>query len=557
VTDIDNSMGGYVSEDIAVTGPELLAHTWWSLLEDRAARVPGKVAFHVEGPDWAARLTFGTWHRLARIASVALHRAGVGAGDTVAMLAPGSPAWMIVQAACSRIGAILVPVNSRYRQDELRFVLGLTRPTVIVHIARIRDEAIAGRLRPVLDDIGYEPVLVEMPSCDVDLSGTGAGEPGTWAGFLATGAGDEPDFAPRDPADAVLMQFTSGTTAFPKGALLGSASTLRATYELGRRMGLTEADVMYSTQPMYHVGGSVATTLMALTIGCAMVVPERYSAEETFRLIARHGVTARTGQAAMYAMEMAHPDFDPATFATVTKGWSGGTTELKRAIVDRMGITGLVSMYGLTEAAASTMACAHDDPLDVRLRSSGHVLPDIEVAVFVDGVRHDAPDTVGELCIRGWPLMIGYYRNEEATRAAIDPDGWLHTGDLVTLDADGNLYFVGRIKEMLKPGGENVSPAEIERVVDDLDGVVQSAVVGRPDERLGEVPVAFVEREIGATITEQEIIDACTARMASFKVPRAVFFVTEWPMTESGKIVKGDLRASLSASGTSWVGPTG
>ncbi len=549
-----------------VTGEDFLRHTWWSLLSARASETPDRVALHFEGPGWAQPLRFGEWHRLSAETAAALAAVGVGPGDMVAVLCPGSAVWPILQAACSRLGAVLVPLNSRYRQDELSYVLGLTRPKAIFYIEAIRNERIIDRIAPALP-AGPTPALVALAAPRIETTGASTGTPPpvtgptTWPAFLGSASGGTlprtgPTPAPT-PADPVLMQFTSGTTAFPKGALLGSASTLRATYELGRRMGLTSDDVMYSTQPMYHVGGSVATTLMALTVGCTMIVPERYSPEETFRLIRAHGATARTGQAAMYAMELAHPDFDPAIFATVTKGWSGGSAELKQAVIERMDIPGLVSMYGLTESAASTTVCAWNDPLAARLASCGRALPGLEVAIRVDGRMRHRDTGLGEVCVRGWALMAGYFADETATRAAIDADGWLRTGDLGRIDDQGYLYFVDRIKEMIKPGGENVSPAEIERVISTFPGVNQVAVVGVPDERLGEAPAAFVELAPGTSIGEEEIIGACAARMASFKVPRRVVFVTSWPMTESGKILKRELRGSLTDAALGWVGRSG
>jgi Acyl-CoA synthetases (AMP-forming)/AMP-acid ligases II len=550
-----------------VTGEELLSHTWWSLLTARAAESPDRVALHFSGPGWDQPLRFGEWHRLAAEASAALSAAGVGPGDMVAVLCPGSAVWPILQAACSRVGAVLVPLNSRYRLDELSYVLGLTRPKAIFYIAAIRDEPIIDRLTPALPP-DTAPALIELAAPRVETTGTRPGtaasadgstsRPATWAAFLGTGSQASGAATPEvSPADPVLMQFTSGTTAFPKGALLGSASTLRATYELGVRMGLTPDDVMYSTQPMYHVGGSVATTLMALTIGCTMIVPERYSPEETFRLVREHRCTARTGQAAMYAMELAHPDFDPAIFATVTKGWSGGSAELKQAVIERMDIPHLVSMYGLTESSSSTTVCAWHDPLEARLASCGRALPGLEVAILEDGRMRDRDTGLGEICVRGWALMAGYFSDAAATRATIDADGWLHTGDLGRIDDQGYLYFVDRIKEMIKPGGENVSPAEVERVILSFPGVNQVAVVGIPDERLGEVPAAFVERAPGAAIEAAEIIERCAARMARFKVPREVVFVTSWPLTESGKILKRELRDSLARGDLGWVGRSG
>ncbi|HEY0117541.1 MAG TPA: class I adenylate-forming enzyme family protein [Cellulomonas sp.] len=547
----------------SVTGDELLGRTWWDLLAERAAQDPTRVAFRFGGPGWDDELTFGAWSALATAVARSLAELGVRRGDRVALLSPGSAVWPVMQAACSRLGAVLVPLNSRYRQDELSYLLARTAPTVLCAIDRLGPADVDARLSQALGSVpGLDPVQIRFPAPQVPTV-AGSAAPGALRGRRRLGwrelIAPPVDALAVPPAslatDPVLLQFTSGTTAFPKGALLSSASTLRATYELGRRMGLTADDVMYSTQPMYHVGGSVATTLMALTIGCTMIVPERYTAEETFRLVQQHHATARTGQAAMYARELAHPDFSAGIFRTVTKGWSGGSPELKRAIVERMGIPDLISTYGLTEAAATTTACAADDPLEARLATSGRILPGLDLAVD-DGGRM-APWGTGEICVRGWSLMLGYDDDPGATSAAVDAHGWLHTGDLGQLDDQGYLVVVDRIKEMIKPGGENVAPAEVERVIAQMPGVVEVAVVGGPDERLGEVPVAFVEVAATSGLSQRDVIDYCADRMASFKVPRDVQLITVWPMTGSGKVSKAELRARAGAAGLGWIGRTG
>jgi acyl-CoA synthetase (AMP-forming)/AMP-acid ligase II len=355
--------------------------------------------------------------------------------------------------------------------------------------------------------------------------------------------------------DAVLLQFTSGTSAFPKGALLSSRASLGATWYIAERMNITSDDVYFSTQPMYHVGGSVATTLMALGASPTMIVPERYSPEAVFALIPKYKCTARTGQAAMYAMEIAHPDYRRELFASLTKAWSGGTPELRRTISREMGVPVMTTIYGLTETAGTTTINSLDDPEDVWVYSCGRAIPGIEVAMTTEAGVTTEPGVEGEIVIRGWSVMLGYYANETATAEAIDADGWFHTGDIGRLDAMGNLYFVDRIKDMIKPGGENVSAAEVERVIQTFPGVAEVAVVGKPDERLGQVPVAFVQ--VHGAFDPQAILDHCASLMASFKVPREVFLVDSWPMTESGKILKRELAAQFGAATGKLVGQGG
>lgn len=536
----------------------VLESTWAEALVAATGRYGDRAAFEFAGPGWHQTLTFRQWHTASERVAAGLAGLGVGAGDRVAVLAPGSAVWPILQTACSQIGAIVVPVNTRYRHDELRHVLGLAEPAVVVTIERYHttdyldlvDRALAGR-----------PVeLVTVPGPRVELEpavGIGGSPCRSWGELLALGA-TAPAAAYTGAADdPVLMQFTSGSTAFPKAAVLNSRATLGATWHLAQRMAVTDTDVYFSTQPMYHVGGSVATTLMALGAAPVMVVPERYTPEAVFTLIPRYGCTVRTGQAAMYAMELAHPDFRPEFFATVQRAWSGGTPELRRTIGEKLGIPVMTTIYGLTETAGTTTVNRLDDPAEVWLHSCGRPIPGIEVGVLVDGEVVTTAGVEGEICVRGWSVFLGYFRDPAATAAAIDDQEWFHTGDLGRLDASGNLYFVDRLKDMIKPGGENVSAAEVERVIQTYPGVAQVAVVGRPDQRLGEVPVAFVQMRAGGGLDERALIAHCAAVMASFKVPRVVYQVDAWPMTGSGKILKRDLRSRLDDPGSLYVGPAG
>jgi acyl-CoA synthetase (AMP-forming)/AMP-acid ligase II len=537
---------------------DILDYSWAQALEKAEARHGSRAAFHFEGPGWHQALTFSQWLATSRTVAAGLAALGVGKGDRVAALAPGSAMWPILQTACSHLGAIIVPVNTRYRQDEVGYVLGLAKPKVIVLIESYHHVDYVDLVTRSLEGGAIEMVTLSSPVIDVDPApdAGGAGRR-SWAQLLALGVASPAAPLVGRADDAVLLQFTSGTSAFPKGALLASRASLGATWYIAERMKITSDDVYFSTQPMYHVGGSVATTLMALGASPTMIVPERYSPEAVFSLIPKYGCTARTGQAAMYAMELAHPDYRPEIFATLTKAWSGGTPELRRTISREMGVPVMTTIYGLTETAGTTTINSLDDPEDVWVYSCGKAIPGIEVAVSTEHGVTTEPDIRGEIVIRGWSVMLGYYENEAATAEAIDPDGWFHTGDIGRLDADGNLYFVDRIKDMIKPGGENVSAAEVERVIQTFPGAAEVAVVGKPDERLGQVPVAFVQMAAGTPFDADAIIAHCASLMASFKVPREVIEVDSWPMTESGKILKRELAARFGEGTGRLVGQGG
>lgn len=536
--------------------------TWAGALDRAAARDPDKTAFLFEGSGWEATLGFAEWRDASHLVARALSVLGVRHGDRVAILCPGSPVWPVLQVACSRLGAILVPVNVRYRLDEIAFVVTKSRPSVLITVERIRDVGYPELVREAVPETD-RPAMITLPRLDPDFDSPGSathdgcGEL-SWDDFLALAG--QAEAVAQDagrPDDPVLLQFTSGTTSFPKGALLSNVATLTATEQLNARMGTTAEDRFFSTQPFYHVGGSVATTLPPLVVGCTMLVPERYTVEAAFTMISKHQATVRVGQAAMYAQELAHPGFDPGFYSSLHSGWAAGTPTLKRMIVDRMGITRLTSNYGLTETAGTATAAAHWQEETTRLDSCGSAIDGVEIEIRDPDGHALAARDAGEVCVRGPVLMSGYFEDEAATAEVLDNDGWFRTGDVGMLDERGNLHFIDRIKDMIKPGGENVSAAEVERVIATLPGVAQVAVVGAPDDRLGEVPVAFIERRHDSSLTEQEVIGECARTMASFKVPRRVIFRTSWPLTESGKIQKFQLRKSLGDPGDSLVGQSG
>ena len=471
----------------------------------------------------------------------------------------------MIQTAVSRVGAILLPVNIRYRRDELSFVIRKARPNLIIALTTLRETKIMDNIVDALDALGDDAPSARLvgfdsatePGQEKQGAGDATATQFTWAQFVSLGRDLQSAHPQMSAGDPVLLQFTSGTTAFPKGVLLSSRATSGVAFHLAERMGLRESDTMFSTQPFYHVGGTVGTTLMPLTHRCTMAVPERYRPDVARQMIARYRATVRTGQAAMYAMEMADPGFNEADYASLRRGWGAGAPALMDEITGRMGVTEIIMAYGLTEAGSiSTAADWRDDPA-IRTRCCGRALPGMEVAV-ADGVGVTThADVLGEICIRGWSLMEGYFEDQEATAAAIDDDGWLHTGDIGRLDASQNLHFVDRLKDMIKPGGENVSAAEVERVISVLPAVARVAVVGAADARLGQVPVAFIETHAGWELSEQEVIDYCSAEMAAFKVPRDVLFISDWPMTESGKVQKHLLASRLEAGGDHLVGQSG
>jgi fatty-acyl-CoA synthase/long-chain acyl-CoA synthetase len=295
-----------------------------------------------------------------------------------------------------------------------------------------------------------------------------------------------------------------------------------------------------NTQPIYHVGGATALTV-PLTLGCCKVTPTYYDAERVLELIERERCVSRGGIPTMYLMELAHPRFPEFDLSSLRSGWSGGPPAVMDQIREGFGGLELIQLYGATEGGGTSGSIA--DPWEKRRVSAGRLFTGTEIRVVDPESGKEVPaGEVGEVCIRGWNQMIGYFRDEQRTQEAFDADGWLHMGDLGRFDEDGYFYYVGRLKDMIRVGGENTSAEEVEALLQEHPEIHQSAVIGVPDDRMGEVVLAIVERTAGSSLTAEEIVAHCKARAANFRVPRHVRFVSEWPLTGSGKLAKQALR---------------
>lgn len=482
----------------------------------------------------------------------ALLASGMGKGDVVAILTPNVPEFAFCLMACGKIGAILAPVNTRSKIFELEHILTHSRARVLVmsdrflqhdYIELLQELCGAGALGP---DGQVESKAVPHLGLVVGISAGTRLLP--WASFLGRGADVgaealEQAHAQLHSSEPILLQYTSGTTAMPKGALCSHVYVVNFGAEIVDRMGVREGEAFFNTQPFYHVGGGCGAIPTPLSTGCRMVMPEYYDAERALGLIEREKCVARTGFAAMYIMELAHPRFREFDLSSLRSGWCVGPPDLMARIRDEMGIAGLIQIFGATECGGTS---GHiNDPWDKRSKSCGRAFPGTELAILhpESGARLAAGE-VGEIVCRGWWTMNGYLRQPEENARAIDAAGWVHTGDYGYLDEQGFLYFRGRLKNMLKVGGENVSAEEVEAMLMRHPMVKMAAVVGMPDARLGEVVMAFVELHASMSATESEIIAFCAARMANFRVPRRVRLVREWPLTGSGKIQKHLLPAT-------------
>lgn len=509
---------------------------------DLAVEQWGPAAIGFTYVDDAVQLSFGQLVAEAEACARGLLAAGVEPGDRVAACLPGHPKWPVIQVAASMAGAVLVGINTRYRHHELVHLLEAARPTVLFTMDEWRGIPFPAMLRAVLDELDERPDAVLGPAC-VTL---GPPEQGfaSFAEFLRGGE-DVPVKQLRelamtvDPLDIAVIQFTSGSTSAPKGVLLTHDNVLSVAFHVTMAAQYVPGELVYSALPFYHIGGTMCTGAGAIVSGAHMVVPRTYDALESARDIVEIGCTAQQGHAAMFTMQI-----DAARAAglldafRVTKGWAAAPPSTMARIHDEMRVDGIVPFYGLSEYGLVT-GCVPEDPVEKRINTVGRPAPGTEVRL--DPAGH--PSGAGEIQVRGRAAMRGYFNDPEETRHVLGEDGWVRTGDVGRWDEDGYLVFVDREKDMIKPGGENVSAREVEEFLLTNPSIAAAAVIAVPDERLAQAPAAVVQASGAGLLTEREIIDWCRGRIANFKTPKAVFIVDELPLLPNGKIDKQNLRA--------------
>ena len=507
-----------------------------------ARTLPGVLAAAAEERPDAEALVFGdvrlTFAQLrdevGRFAAAAL-AAGVRPGDRTAVWAPNSDRWVVAALGFTSVGAVLVPVNTRFKGEEARHVLATTRASVLVVDNTFLDVDRAGLL------------AAEDPLSDLRLTVPIE----DWTAFLAGGV-DVPQqdveeaaraVAPGDISDVI---FTSGTTGRPKGAMVTHEQSVRVFDTWADTVGLRADDRMLVVSPFFHTFGYKAGMLACLLKGATLLPVQVFDVEQTLGLIARERATVIPGAPTLYTTLLEHPtrsSYDISSVRLAVTGASVVPTELIRRMREELGFDSVLTAYGLTESCGYATGCRQGDPDEVVSLTSGRAIPDVEVVV-VDGEGKPLPaGEPGEVLVRGYNVMVGYWEDPEATAAAIDPDGWLHTGDVGVMDHDGNLRITDRVKDMYVVGGFNAYPAEVEQVLVRHAEVSEAAVIGVPDERLGEVGKAYVVPRSGAAPAADELIAWCRDRLAGYKVPRTVEVVDSLPRNATGKIDKKLLRA--------------
>jgi fatty-acyl-CoA synthase len=469
----------------------------------------------------------------------ALMAVGLAKGDRIGIWSPNCAEWTLVQFATAKLGAILVNINPAYRTSELEYVLRQSGCRMLVAAPAFKTSdyrAMIGEVRPQLPEL-ERVVFLDSPDWDELLAGAGGVTPQQLRERADGLAPDEP----------INIQYTSGTTGFPKGATLTHLNILNNGFFVGEGCRYTEADRVCIPVPFYHCFGMVMGNLGATTHGSVMVIPApAFDPEATLAACAAERCTSLYGVPTMFIAQLDHPRFGDYDLSSLRTGIMAGSpcpAEVMKRVMDLMNMSEVGICYGMTETSPVSTQTAFDDPVDKRVGSVGRVHPHVEVKIVdpADGATV-ARGEPGELCTRGYSVMAGYWNDAERTAEAIDADGWMHTGDLATMDDEGYVNIVGRSKDMVIRGGENVYPREVEEFLYGHPEIADVQVIGVPDERYGEELMAWVIPRTGASLDEEAVRSFCQGRIAHYKIPRYVKFVDAFPMTVTGKVQKFKMR---------------
>ena len=469
----------------------------------------------------------------------ALLAGGLEVGDRVALWSPNRYEWVLTQYATARIGAIMVCVNPAYRTNELEFALNQSGSRMLLAAPEFKTSDYRAMWGEVSDSCPTVERAVFFESSD-------------WSDLLSRADSvSSVEVAARSASlansDPINIQYTSGTTGLPKGATLTHRNILNNGFFVGETLGYTEHDRVCIPVPFYHCFGMVMGNLGSTTHGSTMVIPnDAFEPVSVLSAVSEERCTSLYGVPTMFIAELGVDDFNSYDLSSLRTGIMAGSpcpVEVMRQVIDRMNMSEVTIAYGMTETSPVSTQTGKDDSIEKRVATVGRVLPHVEIRI----ADPDTGDTVergvsGEFQTRGYSVMRGYWSEPEKTAAAIDADGWMHTGDLAVMDDEGYVNITGRIKDLIIRGGENVSPREIEEYLYTHPDIVDVQVVGVPDARYGEEICAFVQARPGSEVDTESVRAFCSGRIAHFKVPRYVIVVDEFPMTVTGKIQKYLLR---------------
>jgi fatty-acyl-CoA synthase len=520
------------------------------LLGETIGQCLDRIASSFEGHDalisceQRLRFTWGQLRAEVNRAARGLLSLGVNRGDRVGIFSPNRAEWAITQYAAAKAGAILVNINPAYRLRELGYALGQSGVSVLVAARGFRNADYVAMLRELRPGLPALEHLVYL----------GAGEPGDWSWTDLLGRSDavaESSLRARESSlqfdDPVNIQYTSGTTGSPKGATLSHHNILNNGFFIGETLAYTERDRICLPVPYYHCFGCVLGNLAALTHASAVVLPgEAFEAEATLRAVEAERCTSLYGVPTMFIAELDSPAFASYRLDSLRTGIMAGSPcpiEVMRRVIDRMHMPDVTIAYGMTETSPVSFQSAMDDPLERRVSTVGSIHPHLECKIVDPQNGHVVPrGQAGELCTRGYAVMLGYWGDPAATHGAIDAARWMHSGDLAVMRDDGSVNIAGRLKDMIIRGGENIYPRELEEFLYTHPAVSDVQVIGVPDVKYGEEVCAWIRLRDGHAATVDDIRAFCRGQIAGYKIPRYVRFTTEFPMTVTGKIQKFRMR---------------
>jgi fatty-acyl-CoA synthase len=513
----------------------LLGETIGANLDRTIARVPdaGALVSRHQG----LRYTYAELGEAVDRLAGGMLAAGVARGDRVGVWGPNRAEWALVQYATARLGVILVNINPAYRTSELEYALGQSGCRFLFAAREVKGSDFVAMVDQVRPNLRALERAIFFDTSDWDEIASGPAAPDKIAA-----AGRQLDFD-----DPINIQYTSGTTGFPKGATLSHHNILNNGHLVARLLGYTEADRVCIPVPLYHCFGMVLGNLACTTSGACIVYPaEVFEPEATLRACAEERCTSLYGVPTMFIAELGHPSFPEFDLSSLRTGIMAGSPcpiEVMKRVNADMGIEQVTIAYGQTETAPVSTFVPLKDTLEHRCETVGQVMPHTEIKVVDPATGAIVPrGEPGEFCARGYLVMRGYWEDHERTAESIDQSHWMHSGDLATLDEGGYVRIVGRIKDMVIRGGENVYPREIEEFLYSHPQIADVQVIGVPDERYGEELMAWVVPRAGAALSEEEVREFCRGKIAHFKIPRYVKFVDSFPMTVTGKVQKFKMR---------------
>jgi fatty-acyl-CoA synthase len=526
-----------LAQDAGPKDVPLLHETIGDNLARTVARYPDREALVV--PYQEVRLTYAEFavevDRVAR----GLLALGVTQGDRIGIWSPNNAEWVLVQYATARIGAILVNINPAYRTSELEYALNQSECRLLISAPKFLSS-------------DYRRMVNEVAPAVPALERTLYLESEDWDQLLA-GADSVPQAdleaaaAALNPDDPINIQYTSGTTGFPKGATLSHVNILNNGFFTGEMCRYTPEDRVCVPVPFYHCFGMVLGNLACTTHGATIVVPgARFLPDEVLKTVSDERCTSLYGVPTMFIAALEHPDVAKSDLSHLRTGIMAGSpcpVEVMKRVISEFNMTDVTIAYGMTETSPVSTQTAPDDDIERRVATVGRIHPHVEVKIVdPESGRTLERGESGELCTAGYSVMLGYWNDPDRTAEAIDAGGWMHTGDLATMDAAGYVNIVGRIKDMIIRGGENVYPREIEEFLYTHPDVVDAQVIGVPDLKFGEEIMAWVKLRDGSELTDGELTEFCKGKIAHFKVPRYFRFVPEFPMTVTGKVQKFRMR---------------